>query len=136
MSYSFEAPPRATLLDVASIAPDCILLLDSFFTVVVHHGASIAQWRAMGYHRQPEHEAFRRLLESAMTDAEALVKERLPSPHLVVCDQNGSQARFLLAKLNPSSTHNNRVGSQEVIYTDDVSLEAFTMYLQKLAVQG
>ena len=136
MSYSFESPPVAVLLDVASIAPDRILLFDSFFTVVVHHGSSIAQWRTLGYHQQPQHEAFRRLLESAKRDAEALVEERLPTPHLVLCDQNGSQARFLLAKLNPSSTHNSTVESQEVIFTDDVSLEAFSMYLQKLAVQG
>jgi protein transport protein SEC23 len=38
--------------------------------------------------------------------------------------QNGSQARFLLAKLNPSATHNNQnLGSSEIIFTDDVSLQ-------------
>lgn len=43
---------------------------------------------------------------------EALVKDRLPVPRVVECDQHGSQARFLLAKLNPSATHNNNNNSQ------------------------
>lgn len=49
------------------------------------------------------------------------------------------QARFLLAKLNPSATYNNMndmaVGS-DVIFTDDVSLQVFFEHLQRLAVQS
>ena len=51
------------LLDVESIQPDRILLLDSFFYVVVFHGTSIAQWRKEGYHLQEAHIGFRELLE-------------------------------------------------------------------------
>lgn len=51
------------LLDVESIQPDRILLLDSFFYVVVFHGTSIAQWRKEGYHLQEEHAGFKQLLE-------------------------------------------------------------------------
>lgn len=137
MSYSFEGPPIPVLLDVTSIQADRILLLDAFFHIVVHHGANIAQWRKLKYHEDPAHESFRKLLEAPIIDAEALAKERLPPPRLVICDQHGSQARFLLAKLNPSVTHNSSVGNaSEVIFTDDVSLEVFVKHLQKLAVQG
>ena len=45
-----------------SIQPDRILLLDSFFYVVVFHGTTIAQWRKEGYHLQEEHNSFRKLL--------------------------------------------------------------------------
>ena len=55
-SYSFNQPPEPALLDVASIAADRILLLDAYFSVVVFHGMTIAQWRNMGYRHQPEHE--------------------------------------------------------------------------------
>jgi len=54
----------------------------------------------------------------------------------------GPQARFLLAKLNPSSTYNSAAGAayagaaSEVIMTDDVSLAVFTDHLKKLAVQS
>lgn len=56
ISYSFHSAPEPALLDVAAIAADRILLLDSYFTVVVFHGATIAQWRNAGYQHQPEHE--------------------------------------------------------------------------------
>ena len=56
LSYSFNAPPAPALLDVASIAADRILLLDAYFSVVVFHGMTIAQWRNMGYQNQPEHQ--------------------------------------------------------------------------------
>jgi protein transport protein SEC23 len=75
-------------------------------------------------------------LEAPIEDAEALLSERNPLPRLVVCDQHGSQARFLLAKLNPSITHNSNQQGSEVIFTDDVSLQVFTEHLQRLAVQG
>lgn len=55
IAYSFSAPPAPALLDVASIAADRILLLDSYFSVVVFHGLTIAQWRNMGYQNEPEH---------------------------------------------------------------------------------
>ena len=80
---------------------------------------------------------------------------RCPTPRLVECDQGGSQARFLLAKLNPSSTHatsgSGGVGSyesaiaggggdggggSEIILTDDISMSVFMAHLAKLAVQS
>jgi len=57
ISYSFNSLPAPALLDVASISADRILLLDSYFSVVIFHGMTIAQWRNMGYHNQPEHQA-------------------------------------------------------------------------------
>eukprot|EP00884_Botryococcus_braunii_P021827 jgi/Botrbrau1/8328/Bobra.0081s0017.1 len=137
MSYGFTGEVEPVLLDVSSILPDRILLLDSYFYVVVFHGSTIAQWRKAGYQDQPEHAAFKQLLEAPKQDAEALLKRRFPVPRLVDCDQNGSQARFLLAKLNPSATYNNTTAmSAEVIMTDDVSLMVFTEHLKKLAVQS
>jgi protein transport protein SEC23 len=47
-----------------------------------------------------------------------------------------SQSRFLLIKLNPSSTHASTAGPGEVILTDDVSLEVFLGHLKALAVQS
>eukprot|EP00246_Nothoceros_aenigmaticus_P007083 TRINITY_DN20697_c0_g1_i1.p1 TRINITY_DN20697_c0_g1~~TRINITY_DN20697_c0_g1_i1.p1 ORF type:complete len:804 (+),score=152.01 TRINITY_DN20697_c0_g1_i1:372-2783(+) len=136
-SYSFEGPPVPVLLDVTSIAPDRILLFDSYFYVVVHFGSTIAQWRKLGYQNDPAHENFKNLLTAPIGDAEALLVERIPLPKLIECDQHGSQARFLLAKLNPSITHNNnQYENQEVIFTDDVSLQVFVDHLQRLAVQS
>lgn len=72
----------------------------------------------------------------------------------MICDQNGSQARFLLSKLNPSTTHmsggaqgrtcsprarrvTDREGTEygqpqgQAIFTDDVSLQIFMEHLKK-----
>ncbi|GMI70475.1 hypothetical protein like AT1G05520 [Hibiscus trionum] len=139
ISYSFNSLPQPALLDVASISADRILLLDSYFSIVVFHGMTIAQWRNMGYQNQPEHQAFSQLLQAPQTDAQMIIQERFPVPRLVVCDQHGSQARFLLAKLNPSATYNNSsdiAGGSDIIFTDDVSLQVFFEHLQRLAVQS
>ncbi|KAI0522984.1 hypothetical protein KFK09_005373 [Dendrobium nobile] len=139
ISYSFAAPPSPALLDVASIAADRILLLDAYFSVVIFHGTTIAQWRNMGYQNQPEHQAFALLLQAPHDDAQMIIRDRFPAPRLVVCDQHGSQARFLLAKLNPSATYNSAhevAPGSDIIFTDDASLQVFCEHLQRLAVQS
>lgn len=138
ISYSLEAEPQAALLDVSSINPSHVLLLDSFFYVVVFHGTTVAGWRDAEYHLSPEHAALALMLQMPKADAEEILSRRFPVPRIVICDQNGSQARFLLAKLNPSSTYNSDsgMGSAEIILTDDVSLQVFQDHLKKLAVQS
>ena len=138
LSYSFNGPPQAALLDSESVRPDTILLLDTFFHVVVFHGETIAAWREQGYHEQEEHAAFRALLEAPQSDAQLIMDARFPVPRYIVCDQHKSEARFLMAKLNPSVTHNTNLdggagGAQ--VNTDDVSLRVFMEHLMKLAVQ-
>jgi protein transport protein SEC23 len=136
LSYSFNGPPQAALLDAESVRPDTILLLDTFFHVVVFHGETIAAWREQGYHEQDEHAAFRALLEAPQGDAQLIMDARFPVPRYIVCDQHKSEARFLMAKLNPSVTHNTQdTGSSGAVYTDDVSLRVFMEHLMKLSVQ-
>ena len=83
-------------------------------------------------------------LHGCPPDAEELLAERHPHPRFVDCDQHGSQARFLLSRLNPSSTHNTSGnaldmgggggGGAEILNTDDVSLQVFMDHLKNLAV--
>ena len=139
LQYSFSGPPQPVLLDNVSMKADVILLLDTFFNVVAWHGETIASWREQGYQDQPEHSAFRNLLQAPKDDAILIMESRFPVPRYIVCDQHKSQARFLLAKLNPSVTHNNQnggMGDTQVIFTDDVSLKVFMDHLVKLAVQS
>ena len=44
--YSFDGPPTPVLLDASSVRHNAILLLDTFFHVVVFHGEQIAAWKA------------------------------------------------------------------------------------------
>ena len=124
------------LLDATSVNSDTILLLDTFFHVVVFHGATIAMWRTARYQDQADHIHFKNLLIAPQTDAQMIMEERFPVPRYIVCDENKSQSRFLMARLNPSVTHNNRDGSHAPIFTEDVSLRVFMEHLMKLSVQS
>eukprot|EP00003_Mantamonas_plastica_P029682 TRINITY_DN707_c0_g1_i3.p1 TRINITY_DN707_c0_g1~~TRINITY_DN707_c0_g1_i3.p1 ORF type:complete len:553 (+),score=190.87 TRINITY_DN707_c0_g1_i3:748-2406(+) len=139
-SYSFDGPPVPVFLDVTSVQKDKILLLDTFFQVVVFHGQQIASWRNQGFQEKPNYENFKLLLAAPLNDAEELMAGRFPTPRYVVCDQYKSQARFLTARLNPSVTHNNQNGltqdSGHYIVTDDVSLQVFEDHLKNLVVQS
>ncbi|KAG8811505.1 GTPase-activating protein S23 [Serendipita sp. 399] len=143
MSYSLDAPPQPVLLDSVSTKPEVILLLDTFFHILIWHGSTIAEWRKAGYADQEGYENLKALLEAPQTDAQDLLVDRLPIPRYIVCDQGGSQARFLLSKLNPSTTHINMYGAGpagmggaggQAIFTDDVSLQVFMEHLTRLAV--
>ncbi|CCO26912.1 Protein transport protein SEC23 [Rhizoctonia solani AG-1 IB] len=142
MSYTFDTPPQPVLLDSVSIKPDVILLLDTFFHILIFHGETVAQWRKAGYQEQDGYDNFRELLEAPVGDAQDLLVDRFPIPRYVVCDQGGSQARFLLSKLNPSTTHMSQGmygtsgggGAGAAIFTDDVSLQVFMEHLKRLAV--
>ena len=136
VSYSLNGPPQAVLLDSQSIRPDVILLLDAFFQIVIFHGEHMAHWRNNRVQDNPEHVAFKKLLEAPKEAAMELLSDRFPIPMYVVCDQYGSQARFLLSKLNPSTTHTTEAygnAAGQAIFTDDVSLQVFYEHLKKLA---
>ncbi|EJU02357.1 hypothetical protein DACRYDRAFT_22029 [Dacryopinax primogenitus] len=140
MSYTFDQPSQPVLLDSVSIKPDVILLLDTFFHILIFHGSTIAEWRKADYQNQEGYENFKELLEAPQLDAQDLLLDRNPLPRYIVCDQGGSQARFLLSKLNPSTTHmsGGMYGGPgapgQAIFTDDVSLQVFMEHLKRLAV--
>ncbi|KAM3960537.1 transport protein Sec23 isoform 2-T2 [Aphomia sociella] len=139
-SYSFEGPPEPVLLDTSSIQPDRILLMDTFFQILIYHGETIAQWRALRYQDMAEYESFAQLLRAPIDDAQEILQSRFPVPRYIDTEHGGSQARFLLSKVNPSQTHNNMYayggdGGAPVL-TDDVSLQVFMEHLKKLAVSS
>ncbi|XP_046379969.1 protein transport protein Sec23A-like isoform X1 [Haliotis rufescens] len=147
-AYSFTGPPEPVLLDTSSIQPDRILLMDTFFQIVIYHGETIDQWKKQGYHDLPEYENFKQLMQAPVDDAQEILQTRFPMPRYIVTESEGSQARFLLSKVNPSQTHNNAYGWGQVIttggpedggspvLTDDVSLQVFMDHLKKLAVSS
>lgn len=141
-SYSFSGTPEPVLLDTSSIQPDKILLMDTFFQIVIYHGETIAQWRAQKYQDLPEYENFKQLLQAPVDDAQDILQTRFPMPRYIDTEAWGSQARFLLSRVNPTSTHNNLYGggsggeASAAVLTDDVSLQVFMEHLKKLAVSS
>lgn len=45
--------------------------------------------------------------QAPVDDAQEILQTRFPMPRYIDTEQGGSQARFLLSKVNPSQTHNN-----------------------------
>lgn len=122
MSYKPEQEAEPTLLDSVSIAPDVVLLLDTFFHVLIWHGETVAAWRKAGYHEQEGYEHIKEQMEKPVGDAAELIADRFPVPRYITCDAGGSQARFLLSKLNPSTTHMSGYssgGPGGTIFTDE-----------------
>ncbi|KAF4688506.1 Protein transport protein Sec23A, partial [Perkinsus olseni] len=144
LQYSFEeGPPQPVLLDASSLKPNVILLLDSYFHVVIWRGETIQAWFEAGYQDKEEYANFRQLLAAPEQDAKAILNDRFPVPKFVQTSQGGSQARFLTSKVNPSVTQNSTSGGfgdgnydGSVVLTDDVSLQKFIECLIKLAVQS
>lgn len=136
-AYVIDNEPVPVLLDSCSVNPDCILLLDTFFHIVIHTGEQIAKWVQMNYHLMPEYHNIEKLVSKPREDAKNIIQDRFPVPRYIECDQNTSQSRFLTAKLNPSTTYTSmQFGQQQgyAIFTDDVSLQVFLDHLKKLSV--
>ncbi|GMM35742.1 GTPase-activating protein [Saccharomycopsis crataegensis] len=125
------------LLDSVSIKPTRILLLDSYFEVLIYHGEIISNWKNHGYQDQPEYEHFKNFLQLPKKEVTSILIERFPLPRYIDCDEGGSQSRFLYSKLNPSNSYNNQNlqgGGGSVILTDDVSLQSFIEEITKRVI--
>ncbi|KAK7835980.1 hypothetical protein U0070_004071 [Myodes glareolus] len=117
-SETFSLYPQPVLLDSSSILADRILLMDTFFQILIYHGETIAQWRKSGYQDMPEYENFRHLLQAPVDDAQEILHSRFPMPRYIDTEHGGSQE------------------SGAPILTDDVSLQVFMDHLKKLAVSS
>lgn len=140
LQYTFEeGPPTPVVLDSASLQKNVILLLDTFFHIVIWRGEQIQQWYDAGFHEKDEYANFRTLLTAPAEDAKQILADRFPVPKFIQTNAGGSQARFLTSKVNPSTTHNSgdAFGGDAggVVLTDDVSLKVFMEHLIRLAVQ-
>lgn len=76
----------------------------------------------MNYQADPQYATFAQLLEAPVADATAILQDRFPMSRYIVTEYEGSQARFLLSKVNPSLTHNNpyaqvRICRKSLIYS-------------------
>lgn len=138
-SYTLDNDPVPVLLSAGSVTKDNVLLLDTFFHIIIHYGSHIAKWADEGYQNLPDYENLKELLEMPKTDAAQLIADRMPMPMYVVCNQNTSQARFLTASVDPTITHTSsqqQGGQQEgqVVLTEDVNLQVFVDFLHRRVV--
>lgn len=145
--FSMGEATRAVELDSSSIQPDKVLLLDTFFHILIYHGETVHAWIRAGYHQSGQYPQLAEMLEAATTEARRIVTSRYPCPRYIVTEHGGSQARFLLSKVNPSVSHTavaggmygggQQMGGQAgTVLTDDVNYETFLDHLRKLTVSA
>ena len=110
LSYSFNGPPQAALLDSESVRPDTILLVGHVFP---RGGLSRRDCRCMARTAVPRTRRAR-LLPSFVgsppvgRSAHYGCSLSCTTLHCLRSTQE-SEARFLMAKLNPSTTHNSNL---------------------------
>lgn len=142
-SYQLEKEPEPVVLDSTSLQPDRILLLDTFFHLLIYHGATVAEWRRQGYQDQPDYAYFKEFLAQPRQEAADILVDRFPLPRFIDTEEGGSQARFLMSRLSPTTSYksvdnmvNMAHGEQgAVIMTDDVSLATFMDYVKRIVVK-
>ncbi|VEU22800.1 DEKNAAC103874 [Brettanomyces naardenensis] len=147
-SYELDKEPEPVVLDSTSLKPERILLLDTFFHILIYHGAVVAEWKRLGYQDQSDYAYFKEFLEKPRLEAADILVDRFPLPRFIDTEEGGSQARFLMSRLSPSTSYRNAesmmnlatsgVGDGEsgaVIMTDDVSLQTFMEYVKKAVVK-
>lgn len=139
-AYTMTQAPRPVVLDTTSIQPETVVLLDTFFEVLIHHGETIAAWRRAGYEQNPQYADFKSFLEVPRADGGKIVEGRYPTPRFIEVGQGDPDARILYNRINPSKsrtaaeTNNYGHGSDELVYTDDAPMQVFIEHLKKLAV--
>lgn len=136
MSYDMESEQATpVLLDIDSMKPNVILLLDTFFYVCIWKGDTIDKWEQARYQDDPNFENFKSLLEAPVEDAKFIMQERFPMPRFFITKPNDTNERKIKVKVNPSSLNqNNSVVAEGNFFTEDVSLNLFMQHLIRMAV--
>lgn len=127
LQYSFDCPQALpVVLDLSSLKKEVILLLDTFFNVLIWHGETITKWKKLGYQDQEGYEHFKTLLEMPREDAQIILNNRFPVPKLQETEVGKGPERFLKAKVNPSNLpSDNTINERQNYLSEDVSFKAF-----------
>ena len=118
-----------------SLADDRILVVDTYFFILLWHGKTIHYWKQQNFQDDPEFAHFKELLNTSQQDAELLMEDRLPVPRFIECYPSAPFERVLKSKLNPKAAKT-QDDSDENYSTDDVNLKTFMDYLIKLVVKS
>lgn len=132
-----EAEPTPVLCDFESLKPDIVLLVDTYFYLLIWRGVNVHGWHVDKMHEQPEYEHLNYLFTQPLEDARIILEDRLPVPKVVTCHQGSPDERILKSKLNPPSAQNSNdlYRNDENYITDDVNMKTFMDYLTKLVVK-
>lgn len=136
-SYTAENPEASPVfLEIENMKSDNVLLLDSFFNIIIWHGEEVCKWRDKELHLQEEYENIKIMLESPQDYAQQLISERIPVPKFMSCDAGTGNERHIKCVVDHS---NEQIGSKVVsdgYKSDDITLKKFMDYLKNIIVNN
>ncbi|KAJ3450039.1 protein transport protein sec23 [Anaeramoeba flamelloides] len=142
-SYSLNnISPTVEKLEMNSIKSDNILLLDTFFHILIHNGSDIIT-RNNNHNNNnnnnndviKDSQIVNNFIEKPIHDAKLFSNNRFPYPKIIQCKEGSSQSRILLSKLSPNENTNLQYGSeQKSTLTDLCTFEFFFDYLKRVVV--
>ena len=129
--------PTPVLCEFDSLKSESVILVDTYFYLLIWKGLSAHSWFEAGYHEMSEYPNIKILHDRPIEDAEIIANDRLPEPSCIKCHQGSPNERILKSKLNPPSSQNsnNAYQTDENYITDDVNLRTFMDFLSKLVVK-
>lgn len=101
MSFHYQGDIVPVELDISSLNPECILVLDSFHNVLLWKGKYVADWIREGLDQKPEFSFFKEVIEESKEYSLSLL-DRIPVSQYKETNEGKSQERILLHYINPS----------------------------------
>ena len=132
--YKVGQESKPMLLSMSSIEVDSILLLDTFFYMVVFRGEAVAEWMKQKLEEQEEYAGLKDFYQQPENDAKEMSKDRIPAPRIYVCNRHSGHQRFLVTVLDPAPTPTQN--QKDLIATEDVTLKVFMDHLRRVVVKG
>ncbi len=111
-----------------------VLLLDSFFNVLIWYGESVQSWREQKLEEDPQYEYLAELFRAPMQDAQEIMYDRIPCSNFYETWKNDGKGkeRYLKSRINPSKNENDSGDGHFV--SDDAPIKLFMDFLIKSVV--
>lgn len=119
-------------LDFQEMKDDAVLLMDSYFNVIVWFGEHIQGWKEDKMNEDPEYEYLTELFEAPVRDASEIIYDRLPVSNFYETFKNDGKERYLKARVNPSTS--SQVETDGHFISDDAPINLFMDFLVKSVV--
>ena len=141
IEYSLNSEePKSVAPDLGCLKKDVILLVDTFFNVVIWKGATIKSWIDEGYHLQDEYAHLAEMIKLPEEDCNTICEDRTVRPCKIEAFSGSPMERFLKSRLNPETTtpnlQKNIAEDDGNFITEDASLSVFMNRLVEYLKEG
>ena len=112
---------------MSELKEDVILLLESYFNVLVWYGESAYGWKEQNLQEEPYYEYLQEFFSMPMRDASDIVYDKTPVSNFYETFKNDGKERYLKSRVNPSQP--NKVENDGHFVSDDAPITLFMDYL-------